>query len=462
LKFLGGRSVRRPAWTALLAGGLVLAPPCAPPSAATPLSKPEVIKLVRRNVQEVRLLAVVRELGIDFRVSGDTAEELRAAGASATLIAALRRLSPDDGGVPASPRSGSATATSAAEAPAPASPIVAPSVPPPAPAPEPPTVMPPAPPPAPPTVTAPVVAPAPPPAPPVTPPPAPTPPTAPVAAPAPPPVPATPPAAVPPPAPAPPPVSRGSEPAPTLAAAQPGPEPPSSPALPQKTRDIISALVPGPPPPPPPPLALAAPVPPPEPVPRPAPAAAEPAAGAPAPLPPIPPLPQAPAPPTAAEAAARWEQVRPLLEQAQTLAGEGDVRGAQKLVAKAMELDPGEPRVWKTFKGIEQDLLVRAETFLAEGQLPRALREFQFIITTNPESALGYNGMGQALLQLRNYDEAVAAFEKALALEPGNARYREALTRARGLQRAHRTFEQRGRENLKEMIEDQPGRKKGP
>jgi cytochrome c-type biogenesis protein CcmH/NrfG len=70
--------------------------------------------------------------------------------------------------------------------------------------------------------------------------------------------------------------------------------------------------------------------------------------------------------------------------------------------------------------------------------------------------------MGQALLQLKNYDEAVAAFEKALVLEPGNARYRQALTRARSLQRASKALEQKGRENLKEMIEDQPGRKKGP
>jgi tetratricopeptide (TPR) repeat protein len=178
--------------------------------------------------------------------------------------------------------------------------------------------------------------------------------------------------------------------------------------------------------------------------------------------PPAPTGPIPPAAPPAAEGPSRWEQVRPLLEKAQELAAEGDVRGAQMLVVKAMELDPGEPRVWKTFKGIEQDLLVRAETFLAEGQLPRALREFQFIITTNPESAFGYNGMGQALLQLKNYDEAVAAFEKALALEPGNARYRQALTRARSLQRASRALEQKGRDNVKEMIEDQPGRKKGP
>jgi tetratricopeptide (TPR) repeat protein len=179
---------------------------------------------------------------------------------------------------------------------------------------------------------------------------------------------------------------------------------------------------------------------------------------------PAPAIPAPPRPPQSAapEPAGKWEQVRPLLEKAQALAAEGDVRGAQMMVVKAMEIDPVEPQVWRAFKDIEQDLLVRAETFLADGQLPRALREFQFIITTNPESALGHNGVGLALLQLKNYDEAVAAFERALVLEPGNARYRAALTRARSLQKASKALERQGQQNLKEMIEDQPGKKKGP
>jgi hypothetical protein len=423
VRFLEGRWVRRPAWTALLAGGLVVAPLCVLPVVAAPLTKPEVLKLVRRNVQEVRLLAVVRELGIDFKVSGEAANELRAAGASATLIAALRRLSPDDvpSVVPAPlPQ---APPSPASPAPDPAPPIAAPPIAPPAPAPAPPVAPPPPAPAAP--------ASAPPAAPPASEPAAPS--TAPAGPPA---APAGPPAA------------------PAAAV-----EPPASPTLPREARDIMASLTPGPPPPPPPPLSVVPPAPPQEPASRPAEAPAGPAPAVPA-VPPAAPV--APAAPQPAEAPSRWEQVRPLLEKAQELAAEGDVRGAQMLVVKAMELDPGEPRVWKTFKGIEQDLLVRAETFLAEGQLPRALREFQFIITTNPESAFGYNGMGQALLQLKNYDEAVAAFEKALALEPGNARYRQALTRARSLQRASRALEQKGRENVKEMIEDQPGRKKGP
>jgi hypothetical protein len=421
-----------------------VAPVCAPPVTATPLSKPEVLKLVRRNVQELRLLAVVRELGIDFKVSGEAADELRAAGASATLIAALRRLSPDDAPrVAPVPAPAPAPTPAVPPAPAPA-PIATPPIAPPAPAPAPPTatppIEPPAPAPAPPIATAPIEPPAPAPAPPIAAPSAPA---------------STPPVVL-----APPPVVAPAAPAAPSITPAPVVEAPASPTLPREAREVIASLPSGPPPPPPPPLAV--PAPPAEPAARPveAPAVAPPAVAA--VPPPAPAVPVTPAAPPISEAPSRWEQVRPLLEKAQELAAEGDVRGAQTLVVKAMELDPGEPRVWKTFKGIEQELLVRAETFLAEGQLPRALREFQFIITTNPESAFGYNGMGQALLQLKNYDEAVAAFEKALALEPGNARYRQALTRARSLQRASRALEQKGRENVKEMIEDQPGRKKGP
>jgi tetratricopeptide (TPR) repeat protein len=267
---------------------------------ATPLSKPEVIKLIRKNVQERRLLAVVRELGIDFKLTAEAVDELRAAGASPTLLQGLQGL-------------------------------VVPEE-------SPPRTLPPSPAPA-----------------------------------------------------------------------------PGAPPIPDRppARDL----------------------------------------GAPEP---------APAPPPTADLPGKWEAVKPLLEEAKARVVDGDIRGAQTLLARAIEIDPGEPQVWKAFKEIEQDLLARAETYLADGQVARALREFQVVITTNPESALGHNGVGSALLQLKNYDEAVAAFERALALEPGNVRYRQALTRARSLQRASKALERQGQENLKEMIGDQPGRKKGP
>jgi hypothetical protein len=357
-------------WRILALVPLLVGLPLAGTATATPLTKPEVIKLIKKNVQESRLVAVLRELGIDFKLTPEIVDELRGAGAGASLIATLQTIAP--GGAVGAPVPPAGPAVTAPAPPAPA-------------------------PPAPPPVTPPSTGtgPAPPPSPPE--------------------------------------VEREeASPAHPL-------EPP--PALPKGAAETMAALIAGPPPPPLPPVIAASVRPTVAPDPRP------PTATLPAP---------APEPPS------RWDQVRPLLEKAQSLATEGDVRGAQTLVARAMEIDPGEPKVWKAFKGIEQDLLVRAETFLADGQLQRAFREFQFVVNTNPESALGYNGVGLALLQLKNYDEAVAAFERALTLDPANTRYRQALTRARSLQRASKALERQGQQNLKEMIEDQSGRKKGP
>jgi Tfp pilus assembly protein PilF len=154
--------------------------------------------------------------------------------------------------------------------------------------------------------------------------------------------------------------------------------------------------------------------------------------------------------------------VKPLLERAQALVQKGDARGAQELVAKAMEIDPGEPEVRKAFKAVEQELLVLAEGYLANGEVRRALRAFQVIIERNPESALAHNGVGLALLQLKSYNDAVRAFERALALDPGNARYRQALTQAQSLEKASRTLERTGQENIQQMLGEPPGKKKTP
>lgn len=340
------------------------------PAAAMPLSKPEVLRLLQKGVRQDRVVEVVKELGIDFKVTPEVMTELTGAGAGAALIAELMALKPDD----------------------------APSVDRP-----------------------------------------PSPPTAPAPAP-----------------------TVGAE---VASAILPPPEPPPVPPdPPARAPGIVMPAIPAPPPVPPPPgppmVASMASSPPP--APSPAPVASDQPAPAPAPTSggsggATDSRPAAPTPPPAEPN--RWEVVKPLLDRAQALANDGDLRGAQELVAKALEIDPGEPEVWKVFKGIEHDVLVRAEGFLTDGQVRRALREFQTIITKNPESAPGHAGMGSALLQLKNYAEAVAALERALALDPGNARYRQTLTRARDLQKASKALERTGQENLQRMLEDQPGKR---
>lgn len=324
--------VRRLAGGWLLAGAVLLFPQAA---TGTPLSKPEVLKLIQKKVQERRLVAVVRELGIDFKLTPEALEELRGAGASPSLLQALQQLAAGDEsrqGTP--PPSSTVTATAPPAGPPRASPS-------------------------------------------------------------------------------------------TPEASSAGPPAGESPASPPTPAEVVPADLPGPP------------------------AGVEPPAASTTPAAPPPPEPPS-----------RWEQVKPLLEKALALASEAEYRGAQALLAKAMEIDPAEPQVWKAFKDIEQDLLGRAETFLADGQLPRALREFQFVIRTNPESARGHNGVGLVLMQLKNYDEAVLAFDRALALEPGNARYRQGLNDARRLQKASRALEEKGKETVKGMVNEPPGTKR--
>jgi tetratricopeptide repeat protein len=451
------------AWSHGLVVGvaLLVSPALEPDASATPLSRPEVVKLVKKKVQEGRLFTVVRELGIDFKVTPEVADELRGAGASAALIAALQALASGEEGAAAGTAATPGTIPAPAAPPTPlAAPVVVATTPPPSSAGAPTAVTTASPPTsALPSVALPVTVPAGSPAavaPPAAESPAAVPPSPPAVVPSP-SAPVEPPAAVPAGAPA---SAARTEPEPAEAGEESRPphplEPPPAVTLPRGAAETMAALIPGPPPPPPPtiisPFRTPAPVelrPVNAPAPAPAPAAVR-----------IPTTPLAPEP--AAETPSRWELVRPLLEKANTLASEGDIRGAQTLVVKAMEIDPGEPKVWKAFKGIEQDLLARAETFLADGQLQRAFREFQFVVTANPDSALGFNGVGLALLSLKNYDEAVAAFEKALTLDPANARYRQALTRAKSLQRASKALERQGQQNLREMIDDQSGRKKGP
>ena len=92
----------------------------------------------------------------------------------------------------------------------------------------------------------------------------------------------------------------------------------------------------------------------------------------------------------------------------------------------------------------------------------RSSSAFQTIVTRNPDSAAGHAGVGLALIQLRSYDEAVTALERALQLDPGNARYRQTLTRARDFLKASKAFERTGQENLQRMLGDQPGKKREP
>ena len=334
---------RAPLAAAILA--ILLALLSVGPDAATaePLSKTELLKLVRKNIEQSRLLAVVREVGVDFKFTPEVVEEFRAAGASAPLITALSKLSSSG---PSGPAGAAVTAPTADEDREPRS-------------------------------------------------------------------------------------RQSSVKTFSPQATATGP------AL-ESLKDTGERTI----------------------VATPAPAVVATA------------VPPGRASPPRRDAAAKqeeevidgsrnWHRIKPLLDEAEARARESDFRGAQKLVAKAMEIDPAEQRVHDAFKRLEADLVNRAQTFLAEGQVARALREFQFVLDKNPRSAPAYHGTGEVYMKMKNYDEAVAAFERALEMDPSNARYRRALTRAQSEQKGLKALEKSGQDNLKEMITDDAGRKKG-
>ena len=65
-----------------------------PESSLKPLSKDDVINLLKGDVPARRVEALVREHGIDFQITPETESELRKAGATDPLLAVLRDLGP--------------------------------------------------------------------------------------------------------------------------------------------------------------------------------------------------------------------------------------------------------------------------------------------------------------------------------------------------------------------------------
>ena len=72
----------------------------------TPLSETEILELLRGGVPSARVAALVEEKGMDFVVTPETERRFRAAGATAPLIEALRKVSKRRTVVDVAPRAG--------------------------------------------------------------------------------------------------------------------------------------------------------------------------------------------------------------------------------------------------------------------------------------------------------------------------------------------------------------------
>ena len=73
---------------------MVLAPVARPQLKSDPLTKAEILDLLRNYVAPARVASLVREKGVDFNLSAADEQELRSAGASAALIDALHEMGP--------------------------------------------------------------------------------------------------------------------------------------------------------------------------------------------------------------------------------------------------------------------------------------------------------------------------------------------------------------------------------
>jgi Flp pilus assembly protein TadD len=77
------------------------------------------------------------------------------------------------------------------------------------------------------------------------------------------------------------------------------------------------------------------------------------------------------------------------------------------------------------------DPQARGRELLAEGRLEEAVAALSEAVRRTPKAPTAWNARGYAYLRLRRFKEAIADFEKALALDPSYANARHNLEVAR-------------------------------
>jgi cytochrome c-type biogenesis protein CcmH/NrfG len=92
--------------------------------------------------------------------------------------------------------------------------------------------------------------------------------------------------------------------------------------------------------------------------------------------------------------------------------------------------------------------------YIQEGDFRRAAEQFQEIIKINPGMIKAYNALGMCYLNLGENSEAVAAWKKALEIDPENAQAADLIARVERAQT--RSAERRGLEILVEKEPERP------
>jgi tetratricopeptide (TPR) repeat protein len=81
-----------------------------------------------------------------------------------------------------------------------------------------------------------------------------------------------------------------------------------------------------------------------------------------------------------------------------------------------------------------------ADQLLAAGRIDDAIRVLQTSISSSPNGASSYNLLCRAFFTMGNWDQAIAACEKGVSLDPQNSLYHLSLGRAYGEKAEHTNF----------------------
>ena len=87
---------------------------------------------------------------------------------------------------------------------------------------------------------------------------------------------------------------------------------------------------------------------------------------------------------------------------------------------------------YRTFDRQAVDLLRRAEELTLAGRVAEAEHQYRQILAARPQDSAAHAGLGRLLLRLERTDEAIAALEKAVRIEPADSVSRHFIGIAKG------------------------------